>query len=244
MSKIKAFENEIDELYSERRSLYGSTDPVSPSDLNTDKQYRVDASPSEILYSYFIFLCDLVGLNNELQSASEDHSDTTYFHLAQKLHSIDFYGGVPNDINRGEDGKRLRVLFSQTWSNFKDYSVLNKPRASVLEMLIALADRIDISIMRGPDEPDRSEEWFWLMLNNLHITKEDFVDSKWDETKDKFVNSVIEKMLARNYDSNGDGSLFPDFWGDNDRTENLKDVEIWYQMQYWFRKYRKSLKIG
>ena len=231
-------DNIIDKFYIDMRSghcpLYGGTQAVA---FPNDENVRDDATNSDILYTYFIFLCERVGLNDGVQYISQENASSTFFNLASTLHSIPFHGGVPNDVNRIGDGRQLRSWFAKVGSNFKDYSVLDKPSTSVLEVLVALAERIDVEIMRSSEEDPRIEEWFWVMMNNLHITKEDFNDAKWCLELKNFVEYRIRLMLERQYKADGDGALFPLNVKDILGNQNLSDVEIWYQMQFWFKKH-------
>lgn len=238
-------DNIIDDFYIDLRSgscpLYGGGQSIAFPD---EDKIREDAKNSDILYCYFIFLCERVGLNNGVNHISQGDPSLTFFNLASTLHSIKFRGGVPNDINRVNDGKQLRVWFAKVGSNFKDYSVLDKPSASVLEVLVALAERIDNDIMCSEEDNPRISEWFWVMMNNMHITKEDYNDKKWCLELKNFVEYRINLMLERNYKADGDGSLFPmnlhfspNNWGISPNIQNFWDVEIWYQMQFWFKKH-------
>ena len=85
---------------------------------------------------------------------------------------------------------------------------------SVLEMLIALAR--DIAF----DTSTTTSEWFWLMMDNLHLTSED------DEDYDRdYVDQCLNIWMNRSYDKEGCGSLFPipDFDGD------MRKLEVWDQ---------------
>ena len=50
---------------------------------------------------YFEFLCSIV----------DEDGSREYDKLLSELHGIDFYSLIPNDDNRGEDGKQLRERF-------------------------------------------------------------------------------------------------------------------------------------
>lgn len=201
---------------------------------SSDKNHlRIDATPNEVLYSYFIFLCDEVDLNDGTFSKSHENDVFTFFDLAQTLHKLRFYGGIPNDENRSEDGKALRVKFAIDHSYFTDYSILNKPTATMLEFFVALAARVD-DITRGPDEPKQLNKWFWVMMNNLGIVQKDVNDSCWNLEKKNFVEEKITKMLDREYQKTGPGPIFP---LDDDSDRDARELEIWYQMQFWLKKH-------
>jgi hypothetical protein len=209
---------------------YGGGQAVATSN---EKLLRIDAKPSEVLYSYFIFLCDLVSLNDGTFSKSHDNEVFTFFDLAQTLHHMHFYGGVPNDVNRDNDGKALRVIFAKDHSSFSDYSVLNQTHATMLEFFVALALRIN-EITAGEDDDSMTDIWFWTMLNNLGIVQKDVNDGCWGLEKKIFVEEKITKMLDREYQKTGPGPIFP---LDDEADGDARELEIWYQMQFWLKKH-------
>ena len=75
---------------------------------------------------------------------------------------------IDNDINRADDGKHLRYEFASERSYSNYYPIDNRP-CSVLEMLIALAIRINDEIMWNPDYGDKTAAWFWEMIDNLGL---------------------------------------------------------------------------
>lgn len=194
----------------------------------------IKVSPSEVAYRYYLYLCDIGGFSNgfEKMPIGTPESCYTYFSLADKLHTIKFRHYVPNDANRVSDALNLRECWANFHSRFASYESIDIPEVSVLEFLIALAQRIDTDIMRGinEDNVDRSRLWVWLMLDNLGISGYD--DSGWDYKTDWDVDSKVRTFLDREYDWYGRGGLFP--------LENTKKdqrtVEIWYQMQEYFDK--------
>lgn len=194
----------------------------------------IHATPSEVRYAYFIWLMELVGLNGEdhVKFMTRGKENGTYFRLANKLMYTTFRPIVPHDINRATDGINLRTWFAQSHSAFDNYTVLDDPNCSMLEMLIAFAQRIDRDIMQGPDDPDRSIDWFWLMLGNCGLSV--YNDEKfmqYDTTNvsiDMVVAELIDNVNSRNYDWRGVGGLFP---VKDHKRGDYKTVELWYQMQ-------------
>ena len=74
-----------------------------------------------------------------IDSVYEDEGDTNGYLLLCLLHRKSFYWTVPNDDNRAEDGKFLRVLFMSEYPRYKDFSLDGE--CSFLEFLIGLARR-------------------------------------------------------------------------------------------------------
>lgn len=129
-----------------------------------------------------------------------------------------FRWSIDNDENRAEDGLQLRSIFmyDEGWHTDPFYN----EDCSVLEMLIALAARIENDIM-WDGENDRTSKWFWDMFNNLGFNK---VDS------DEYY-IVLDTFLDRKYENNGIGVLFPLKRNNTKQHRNLKKIEIWEQAQ-------------
>lgn len=122
------------------------------------------------------------------------------------------------DRNRAADGIDLRYKYGC------DNDILDEP-CSILEMLIALAVRIENQIMNDYDSGDRTSQWFWLMLTNLGLNRMD--DDHYDE---ETVDWFLDRFLNREYDCNGEGGglfiLERPF-------DDLREVEIWVQANWY-----------
>lgn len=181
---------------------------------------------------YFNWLCSMVHI--------DDYCGMSWYVLAKILHNIEFYWTVSNDDNRAADGIRLR----QTWLNMMEseandlgvgisvpLDALTGP-CTVFEMMVALASRIESDIMQSDELGNRTSAWFWDMLYNLlwdyDITV--FRDNEITTKAGAIVRRLITKLLDRDYDFNGNGGLFP--LGPNTDVDQ-REVEIWYQAQYW-----------
>lgn len=141
----------------------------------------------------------------------------------------EFYWTVPNDDNRQADGYDLRYEFlaylddaGTHYTRVAMDHLLEEP-VSVFEVIVALTNRIDFQLYDYMSEP-RNSQWFLEVLSNLGIS--DFVDSNWDEYAEQSVDRVMQVLLDRTYDENGNGSLFPL----ENPTQDMTRVEIWYQM--------------
>ncbi len=160
---------------------------------------------------YSDFLCMLVGKEDE------------YGKLLNELHQIDFYGLVPNDDNRGEDGKQLRERFVDEEGQ-QGLSQSQLGECTVLEMLIALAYRLEFETEQSRWEKSPSE-WFWILIDNLGLG--------WCEDSRMIqivsvdeVHLTVNNFLSRHYKSNGEGGLFPLI----NPKKDQRRIEIWYQM--------------
>ena len=165
---------------------------------------------------YFEWMYDLVCEDRYSKSI-------TYRKLLSHLHSIEFIYSIPRDSNRANDGEKLRYRFAllQDCEELSDY--LDDP-CSVLEMMIALAIRVEENIMDDPEIGDRTSQWFWGMITNLGLGGMN--DKHYDRD---YVNEVVDRFLYREYEPDGKGGLFRI----RDCEYDLRDVEIWCQFNYY-----------
>lgn len=143
-----------------------------------------------------------------------------YWKLCRKLYSTEFIWFVPNDDNRVEDGKELRLEFLDSTRH-----PLDDPRGlwreigcSVFEMLIALSRRAAFE-SEGTDL-----EWFWRFMHNLEL--DEYSDAVYEISIDEEVTEVLDRLINRTYRRNGEGGLFPLRHSRRDQRK----VELWYQM--------------
>lgn len=174
---------------------------------------------------YFDWLCSLI---NDSQL-----SNKPYFKLLLYLYDTEFVYVLPMDGNRYEDGINLRYRFGN--ENYIEGPVIascldDKP-CSILEMMVALADRCETHIMFNPENGKMPGRWFWKMISNLGL--EDMYDDNFDG---EYVNSVIWRFLNREYDSDGVGGLV---YLPNSRYD-LRSMEIWYQMMHYLSDYVRN----
>lgn len=155
-----------------------------------------------------------------------------YSKLMTHLYSTPFYYIIPLDQNRVEDGVDLRYR----WGRENDIpdpvvaSELDCQPCSVLEMILALAIRVEESIMTDPDIGNRTSEWFWDMIVNLNLGGMD--DFRYNEY---YVTEALTKFMERNYNPDGsDGGLFTI----KNPREDLRKVEIWYQAMWYLSERR------
>ena len=157
-------------------------------------------------------------LYGQMCSVKRGSPSRMYKELFHILFTKEFVWLVPNDDNRVEDGKELRLEFlEQEGLNLAPYDGMwMELGCSFLEFLIALARRC--SFEDGTDET----VWFWEFLENLdldgltdreHFTRED-------------VEEVLDRVMWRTYNPDGSGGLFPLAYADEDQRK----VEIWYQL--------------
>lgn len=160
---------------------------------------------------YFDWMCDIVGNYH------------TYSRLLTRLHQIDFVYILPMDENRERDGIDLRYRFAYDENSVDDDFLSERP-CSVLEMMVALALRIEEDIAYDPDVGSRTHCWFWDMVQSLGL--DDMDDYNYDED---YVDDVIDRFMYREYKRNGEGGLFTI----QNCPHDLRTVEIWYQMGWY-----------
>lgn len=144
--------------------------------------------------------------------------DRVEYSLALKmLDRLAFYWSDKfNDDNRSADGIELR-------NEFADDTYYRVPEdespCSMLEMMVALAGRMDTILSESGDE--KPERWFWEMFDNFGLNK--FPDDKFDGMS---VRELVCGWLERRFDRNGRPGLFPLKHAEEDQRK----VEIWAQM--------------
>ena len=139
----------------------------------------------------------------------------TYWKLLRQMHQTEFTWFVPNDGNRAEDGKDLRMEWATQVG-------LDPPRdwlelgCSFLEMLVAMARRMEFDAGETPGH------WFWCLLRNLGI--ESYHDGSGYSRN--YVTKRMRVVMDRMYDAHGNGGLFPL----QNPSKDQRKVELWYQM--------------
>jgi hypothetical protein len=88
---------------------------------------------------------------------------------------------------------------------------------SLLEVLIALSRRVAWTT------EESSNYWAWKLLKNLRLTKssDPLVGAKADRVED-----ILESLIWRTYERDGQGGFFPLKYPQDDQTKR----EIWDQM--------------
>ena len=124
---------------------------------------------------------------------------------------------LETDSCRADDGLELR---SQYLSEYGARRTEFREPCSVLEMMIALAIRIEIEITGAPGN-DHPERWFWMMIQNLGLDQ--FTNETFNRED---VDDILNYWMDRRYDRHGRGGLFPVLNSTLDQTTR----PIWDQM--------------
>lgn len=171
-------------------------------------------------YDYYNWLCGHV--------TSPNHP---YKRLLKHLHDVYFFYTIPADANREQDGIDL-VRRYNIENNLPDY--YTPDHCSVLEMMIALAIRIEEQLMSDSSEGDRTGQWFWGMITNLGLAG--MSDDRYDKG---MVDNCLSIFLNRMYCSDGQGGLFTV----KDSIYDLTEVEIWMQASWFLNDYVDRLDV-
>ena len=171
----------------------------------------------ELKDQYFDWIQDIVYFNAPFKNVS-------YRLLLNHLHRTKFVYILSRDANRYDDGLSLRNRFAYLTELplYLSTELLESGDCSVLEMMVALAIREEDD-MGDPYLGDRTAYWFWEMVQSLGLMN--MSDRSYDEDE---VDYILNRFMNRQYKPTGEGGLFTI----NDCDEDLRDVEIWYQMNW------------
>lgn len=144
----------------------------------------------------------------------------TFADLMSQLHTKEFVWIVPNDDNRLEDAIALRheFLHDAGISNHSSgFALGSEPPLSVLEVIVGLSRRCSFADSGEP------RNWAWKLIENIDLHK---MSDPVSRRKTEVIDDILEKLIWRNYEPDGEGGFFPLTHPD----VNQKEVEIWYQM--------------
>ena len=155
----------------------------------------------------------------ELVCGDRFHRGISFRKLFRHLYNTEFTYSIPMDENRAVDGVGLRYRFALHYVSMPDADEYIYGACSVLEMMIALAGKIEETL----DDPlygERTAQWFWNMIVSLGLGSMN--DKNYDEA---YVQEVLDIFLNREYEPDGKGGLFTI----RGCREDLRDADIWYQ---------------
>lgn len=162
--------------------------------------------------SYFVWLYSQVG------SVRAKNPARTHWDLLRQLHQTEMIWTIPNDDNRLADGVDLRYefLLDPTSRAAVPYEWMHMP-CSFLEMLIAMSRRLAF------EDGGEPAWWFWHMLENMGLHR---CNDRNTRQLAYQINFLVQRVINREYEYNGDGGLFP---LKHPRMDQRK-VELWSQL--------------
>lgn len=204
------------------------------SDLKSDARMGVRVrvpSPAPNIDIPYLGL-EVVVLDDELDGYQQwlyqfiklEHNVEDYWQLLLYLSGKDFEWSVKRDVDRERDGFNLRSTYAESHGARADFwAGKMSNRASVLEVMIALAIRCD-DITYTPEAGSLTAFIFWKMVQSLGLSDQNNLDfNKYD------CDFIINRFLKRRYFKNGTGGLFTIY----NNTIDMRKAEIWYQMGAW-----------
>lgn len=173
-----------------------------------------------IVDEYFEWMYDLV--------CNDIYGNKSFHKLLDFLYATEFVPTLDRDQNRAHDGIALRYRFgfekgySRDVIDYELSGILGP--CTILEMMVALSNRIEEGIMDDPDYGDRTGQWFWNMIVSLGLVN--MSDDNFDEYR---ARDIVIIFINREYSPNGKGGLFTLEYPRRD----LRTVEIWYQAMWY-----------
>lgn len=169
---------------------------------------------------YFDVLYDIVA------SDREEVTDLSYRMLLGVLDGLEFKDTRGIDSNRIHDAQELRADLIAEMA--LDHTAVRPfPNVSMLEVMISIADRL--GQITGDED---TAFWFWEMVSNLVLDGID--DNEFWSDPDGYEDEIIDRVddvINIKYDRDGLGGLF--LLREEVAPQDMRDTELWYQMQYY-----------
>lgn len=156
--------------------------------------------------NYLLWMTNLV--------CSEGEYDD-YAELFAMLNSFRFVSVIEHDGDRIADAEEMRQEYLSMSGDTMEFPL----SPSILEVLVALARRLDSIIGYSSSSPNR---WFWYMIKSLGLL--DFKNNNFDYP---VAVDILSRFISREFASDGRGSTcyYP-------CEVDFRKVDIWYQ---WMR---------
>lgn len=152
----------------------------------------------------------------------------SFHRLLMYLHNRTYIPACEMDQCRAEDGVNLRYRFASECDIPYDKidAEFHGVPCSMLEMMVALAVRIEEHIMDDSSAGNRVGQWFWNMVVSLGLAAMD--DGRFHEDR---ADYILDRFECRDYEYNGAGGLFTV----NRPTEDMRRLDIWYQLMHYLQ---------
>lgn len=163
---------------------------------------------------YLVWLISKVGGINRISDP--------YLEVITRLFNTQFMWSCPMDKNRAEDGLMLRYVFSQEQETDSEIEyIFSNTGCNMLEMMIALALRIENDYLAREGNIVYTDKWFFNMIYSLGFRN----PNKW------IFSDIMRRFFNHEYTREGDGGLF--YIPNLDYSIDLRKEEIWVQMNHW-----------
>lgn len=161
-----------------------------------------------------------------------------YQKLLWRLFTLGFVNieGGPDDSSRAVEGLELRKIFVERPFNMAN-SCGRWDNVSFLEVLMALALKIDDKVMWEARYGDRHVDWFWMFIDNMGFSMA--TDEVWNREIEAFCEEKVEQIVYREYAEDGDGGIFQVDRRPDDA--NMRNVDLWRQAMWYFS---ENIRIG
>ena len=164
----------------------------------------------DLWHDYGVWLLDHVGFRDE-----------NYDLLMAELLDYTFVSYVNFDDNRARDGIGLRDDFLYEMDVYPEYyDILKGHSCCVLEVLVALAIRIEDEYIGDPKD-FHPERIFWEMLCNLGLNK--YTNRRF---RARDIYDILDTWMRRQFSRSGEGSIFPL----RSTKRDQRELQIWDQM--------------
>lgn len=160
----------------------------------------------------------LTWLYGQVASVKTRARKSTHWSLLRKLHQTIFVAHVAHDENRCADAKDLRYEFLAECEDVQGDPDWTRFPCTMLELMIVLARQLAFEM-----DEDVSP-WFWHMIDVLELHQ--FNDRDYNQDAEEVIESVLDRVIWRNYEPDGRGGFFPL----RNPTRDQRKVELWYQL--------------
>ena len=183
------------------------------------KGVRPEGNRDRILNEYFEWMIRLVCDGKYSRGLS-------WRQLFRLLHETEFIYILEMDGNRADDGidLRYRFAFDSGYNERTIDEVMSGEPCSILEMMVALAQRCEEHITDDPDSGNRTGKWFFEMIESLGLL--DMDDGHFEKV---IAADILDRFMRREYRPDGRGGLFTI----SDSEHDMREAESWYQMMWY-----------
>lgn len=169
---------------------------------------------------YFDALYDVVAADREKVT------DTSYRMLLGVLDGVEFRDARGIDGNRIHDAQEMRA--DLIVDEELDHTMVRPfANVSLFEVMVAIANRL--GQITGDED---TAFWFWEMVSNLVLDGID--DTEFWSDPESYEAEILDRaddVININYDRDGLGGLF--LLREGVAPQDMRDTELWYQMQYY-----------